>query len=87
MHHSTSVKHSPTYEVHDEKAEHIVREVLRRLDHDGDGLITKSEFISAGADGLPSFEEYGKGVLGHHYGEPTNVESLLGGCGRLTIHW
>lgn len=69
MHHSTSVKHSRDYEVHDEKANHIVHEVLRRLDKDRNGLITQREFVNGGPDGLPSFPEYGKGVLGHHYGE------------------
>lgn len=68
MHHSTSVKHSPTYEVHDEKANKITSEVMRKLDRDFDGLITKEEFTRAGPDGLPSFEQYGKNVLGHHYG-------------------
>lgn len=55
--------------MHDEKANHIVHEVLRRIDTDRNGLITQREFVAAGADGLPSFAEYGKGVLGHHYGE------------------
>jgi hypothetical protein len=69
VHHSTSVKHSPTYEVHDAKADRIVKEVLKRIDANGDALITKAEFVNAGADGLPLFEEYGKGILGHHYDE------------------
>lgn len=41
---------------------------MRKLDRDFDGLITKEEFTRAGPDGLPSFEQYGKNVLGHHYG-------------------
>lgn len=69
MHHSTSVKHSPDYEVHDEKALQIVQTVLRRLDRDRDGFITQREFINGGPGGLPAFEEFGKGILGHHYGE------------------
>ncbi|PWN33776.1 uncharacterized protein FA14DRAFT_173530 [Meira miltonrushii] len=69
VHHSTSVKHSQKYEVHDEKANKIVKEVLRRLDQDNDGQITLREFESAGADGLPTFEEFGHNVLGHHYDE------------------
>jgi hypothetical protein len=68
VHHSTSVKHSPDYEVHDEKANKIVKAVLARLDKDGDNLITQREFTNGGADGLPAFEEFGKGILGHHYG-------------------
>jgi len=68
VHHSTSVKHSPDYEVHDEKANTIVERVLRRLDRDRDGFVTQREFINGGPDGLPAFEEFGKGVLGHHYG-------------------
>ncbi|CEH17991.1 precursor to secretory protein ssp120 [Ceraceosorus bombacis] len=69
VHHSESVKVSPTYEVHDAKADHIVSEVLRRLDHNRDGVVTKAEFIAAGPDGLPSFEQYGTSSLGHHYDE------------------
>lgn len=67
VHHSTSIKHSPTAEVHDEKANKIVKEVLKRLDLDGDALVSKSEFLHGGVDALPTFEEYGIGVLGHHY--------------------
>ncbi|KDN37532.1 hypothetical protein K437DRAFT_259769 [Tilletiaria anomala UBC 951] len=69
VHHSTSVKHSPSPEVHDEKAEKVVAEVLRRLDSNNDGMVTKREFINGGPNGLPAFEQYGKGVLGHHYDE------------------
>ncbi|PWN52787.1 hypothetical protein IE53DRAFT_404967 [Violaceomyces palustris] len=69
VHHSTSVKHSENYEVHDEKANHIIKVLGERLDKNGDGVITKAEFIAGGPDGLPLFEEYGKGVLGHHYDE------------------
>lgn len=77
MHHSTSVKHSPDYEVHDEKANKIVREVLRKIDKDNDGVITQREFINAGPDGLPAFEEFGKGILGHHYGEARVICILM----------
>ncbi len=69
VHHSRSVKHSPSAEVHDEKADTIVAKVLARLDTNKDGLVTKREFINGGPDGLPSFEEYGKNALGHHYDE------------------
>ncbi|WFD29721.1 hypothetical protein MSPP1_000732 [Malassezia sp. CBS 17886] len=69
VHHSASRKHSPNAEVHDGKADHIVREVLRSLDRNGDGLITRSEFVRGGTRGLPLFPEYGKNALGHHYDE------------------
>lgn len=69
VHHSLSRKHSPNAEVHDEKADKIVREVLRRLDTNHDSLITKREFLAGGPNGLPLFPEYGKHALGHHYDE------------------
>ncbi|CAO1617926.1 unnamed protein product [Sympodiomycopsis kandeliae] len=69
VHHSLSAKHSPNHEVHDAKADHIVKTVLDRIDKDKDGLITKKEFVAAGKEGLPSFPEYGKHTLGHHYDE------------------
>lgn len=67
VHHSLSRKHSPNAEIHDEKADKIVREVLRRLDYNKDGVITRAEFLRAGKGGLPQFPEYGKNALGHHY--------------------
>lgn len=69
VHHSESKKHSPNHEVHDEKADKIVGAVLRAMDTNGDGLITKKEFIDAGPNGLPIFPEYNIGSLGHHYDE------------------
>ena len=69
VHHSLSRKHSPNAEVHDEKADQIVREVLRRLDTNRDSLITRKEFLAGGPDGLPLFPEFGKHTLGHHYDE------------------
>lgn len=69
VHHSLSAKHSPSHEVHDAKADKIVKTVLERVDKDNDGLITKREFIAAGKGGLPSFPEFGKHALGHHYDE------------------
>ncbi|SNX87879.1 related to SSP120 - secretory protein [Melanopsichium pennsylvanicum] len=69
VHHSESKKHSPTAEVHDEKADKIVNAVLRAMDINRDGLITKKEFIDAGPNGLPIFPEYNIGSLGHHYDE------------------
>lgn len=67
VHHSMSIKHSPNAEVHDAKADHIVKEVFSRLDTNHDAMISKTEFLHAGMEGLPSFEEYGKDILGHHY--------------------
>ena len=69
VHHSESKKHSSTAEVHDEKADKIVNAVLRAMDTNGDGLITKKEFVDAGPNGLPIFPEYNIGSLGHHYDE------------------
>ena len=69
IHHSLSRKHSPNAEVHDEKADKIVREGLRRLDKNHDSLITRKEFLAGGPNGLPTFPEYGKHTLGHHYDE------------------
>ncbi|KAL9939360.1 hypothetical protein V8E36_002173 [Tilletia maclaganii] len=69
VHHSKSRKHSKTAEIHDEKADFIVKEVLHRLDVNYDGVITKREFYNGGIEGLPTFEQYGKGTLGHHYDE------------------
>lgn len=67
VHHSLSRKVSPNAEIHDAKADHIVREVLARMDTNHDGVITRAEFLSAGKNGLPQFPEYGAHALGHHY--------------------
>lgn len=69
VHHSLSIKHSPTHEVHDAKADKIVQTVLNKLDRNRDGQITKREFLDGGEDGLPSFSMFGKDALGHHYDE------------------
>jgi len=69
VHHSLSRKHSPNAEVHDGKADTIVREVLRRLDFNKDGVITRAEFLRGGKAGLPQFPEFGAHALGHHYDE------------------
>lgn len=50
---------------HQGKAEFIVKTVLKRLDKNGDGVITVDELESVGLDGLPNFEVMG--VEGHHY--------------------
>ncbi|EPQ26270.1 uncharacterized protein PFL1_06205 [Pseudozyma flocculosa PF-1] len=69
VHHPESKKHSPSQETHADKADAIVKAVLERIDKNGDGVITKQEFIAAGPNGLPAFEQYGKNALGHHYDE------------------
>ncbi|PKI83149.1 hypothetical protein MVES_002867 [Malassezia vespertilionis] len=69
VHHSLSRKHSPEAEVHDSKADTIVREVLRVLDKNQDSLISRYEFMRGGPSALPSFPEFGKDALGHHYDE------------------
>ena len=50
---------------HQKKADHIVGQVLRRLDKNRDGKITLEEFEAVGVEGLPSFDELG--AEGHHY--------------------
>ena len=67
VHHSLSRKHSQNAEVHDGKADMIVREVLRRLDTNKDGVVSRAEFLRGGKAGLPQFPEFGKHALGHHY--------------------
>ncbi|KIS65907.1 uncharacterized protein UMAG_11591 [Mycosarcoma maydis] len=69
VHHSESKKHSANHEVHDQKADKIVRAVLLAMDTNGDDLITRKEFIDAGPNGLPLFPEFKIGSLGHHYDE------------------
>ena len=48
VHHSLSRKHSQNAEVHDGKADMIVREVLRRLDTNKDGVVSRAEFLRGG---------------------------------------
>ncbi|KAH9858300.1 hypothetical protein C2E23DRAFT_803434 [Lenzites betulinus] len=65
VHHVYSQKKSKDDVEHQKKADHIVMEVLRRLDKNRDGKITLEEFQAVGLDGLPSFDELG--AEGHHY--------------------
>nr|ODN87347.1 hypothetical protein L203_03620 [Cryptococcus depauperatus CBS 7841] len=55
----------------DERAKKIVKEVLDKLDTNGDGnaigKISLAEFLAGGNGGLPNFEGYKN--LGHHYDE------------------
>ncbi|ORY88887.1 hypothetical protein BCR35DRAFT_276524 [Leucosporidium creatinivorum] len=66
VHHEKRRKASgDSVEVHTQKAKEIVKEVLEKLDTNGDGVLTMREFVAGGVGGLPNF----KGVehLGHHY--------------------
>ncbi|KAG9002805.1 hypothetical protein FRB94_004751 [Tulasnella sp. JGI-2019a] len=65
VHHAYSKAQTPVKEVHDAKAERIVAEVLKRMDKNGDGVISASEFRAVGLDGLPDFSS--EGADGHHY--------------------
>ncbi|KAF8913193.1 hypothetical protein CPB84DRAFT_1760582 [Gymnopilus junonius] len=65
VHHVYSQKKSKDEIEHQEKAEHIVSTVLKRLDLNGDGLITADELEQVGLSGLPNFDEFG--AEGHHY--------------------
>ncbi|KAI0361080.1 hypothetical protein OH77DRAFT_1417277 [Trametes cingulata] len=65
VHHVYSQKKSKDEIEHQKKADHIVQEVLKRLDKNGDGKITLEEFEAVGLDGLPNFDDLG--AEGHHY--------------------
>ncbi|KAI0830813.1 hypothetical protein BC628DRAFT_1355711 [Trametes gibbosa] len=65
VHHLYSQKKSKDEIEHQKKADHIVKEVLRRLDKNRDGKITLEEFQAVGLDGLPNFDDLG--AEGHHY--------------------
>ena len=60
---------------HAGKAEFIVKTVLKRLDKNGDGVITLDELESVGLDGLPNFEVMG--VEGHHYDVESGMFDLV----------
>jgi len=65
VHHIHSQRQSTDELAHQEKADHVVKGVLERLDLDGDGRITAEELEKVGLDGLPNFD--GLGAEGHHY--------------------
>ncbi|KAI1794035.1 precursor to secretory protein Ssp120 [Ganoderma leucocontextum] len=65
VHHVYSQKKSKDEIEHQGKAEFIVKTVLKRLDKNGDGVITVDELETVGLDGLPNFDVLG--VEGHHY--------------------
>jgi len=65
VHHVYSQKKSKDDIEHQKKADHIVAEVLRILDLNGDGTILPEELEAVGLDGLPNFDNMG--AEGHHY--------------------
>jgi hypothetical protein len=67
LHHDSSKAASSSEDTHSAKAKIVVARVLDLLDKDKDGVLTLSEFIEAGSEGLPDFKGFEE--LGHHYGE------------------
>lgn len=65
LHHESSKKKSGSDEEHRRKTDEILAKVLAVLDQNGDGVVTKTEFVAAGEKGLPEFSHH-EG-LGHHY--------------------
>ncbi|KAF5332539.1 hypothetical protein D9611_005141 [Ephemerocybe angulata] len=65
VHHIYSQKKSKDDIEHQKKADHIVAEVLKKLDLNSDGLISPEELEKVGLDGLPNFDNMG--AEGHHY--------------------
>ncbi|KAH8921103.1 hypothetical protein BT69DRAFT_1298898 [Atractiella rhizophila] len=65
IHHETSQGESGSSADHERKSKEILERVLARLDKNGDGLVTRREFVEGGMGGLPDFKNM-KG-LGHHY--------------------
>lgn len=70
VHHEKLKKAGVSVEVHTEKAREIVSTVLKKLDTNGDGVLTMREFVAGGVAGLPNFE--GVEHLGHHYGQSSS---------------
>lgn len=76
VHHETSRQHTPDAEKHRQKTEEILGQVLKAVDFNKDGVVTKSEFlVAAKKGGLPNFE--GMKGLGHHYDEGALVLCAL----------
>ncbi|MBW0524145.1 hypothetical protein O181_063860 [Austropuccinia psidii MF-1] len=65
--HETALDQSASVAQHDSKASRILTEVMDKLDLNKDGLVTKSEFVTAAEHGLPKFDDIVG--LGHHYDE------------------
>ena len=87
VHHETSREKSGGDAEHQKKADEIMAKVLATLDRNGDGIVTKTEFVSAGRKGLPEFSDH-EG-LGHHYdseGEYFLVRSFPF-CARSSQAW
>lgn len=82
LHHETSREGSNSDEHHSLKTDDILRQVLAVLDKNGDGIVTKREFLSAGPGALPNFE--GVEGLGHHYNSEGEVRAAH--CGLLASH-
>lgn len=76
VHHETSRAKSGSDEAHEVKTEEILSQVLAVLDMNGDGVVTKREFLEAvKRGGLPNFE--GIEGLGHHYDTEGEVSHAL----------
>lgn len=65
LHHEESREQSTSDDHHQTKTEEIIAKVLAVLDENGDGVVTKREFLAKGADALPDFKDVPG--LGHHY--------------------
>lgn len=66
LHHDSSKAASKTSEAQAAKAKIVTTKVLDLLDKDGDRVVTLSEFLALGSEGLPDFKGFED--LGHHYG-------------------
>ena len=73
---------STSDEHHESRTDEILKQVLAVLDANGDGVVTKREFLDAvKKGGLPNFE--GVENLGHHYdteGEVRYSSGVLNAC-------
>lgn len=65
VHHPYSQARSADKDAHDAKAKQIVDGVLKRMDTDGDGVVSEAEFLAVGLEGLPDYSALG--AEGHHY--------------------
>ncbi|KAJ9099017.1 hypothetical protein QFC20_005774 [Naganishia adeliensis] len=66
LHHPHAKKDTPDAHM-EAKRNAIIDKVLKQLDTNKDGIVSKEEFIAGGVEGLPSFVSYPD--LGHHYDE------------------
>ncbi len=58
LHHHSVKEKIPQQHVMDSRTRVVVEKVLERLDTDKDNRISLDEFLTGGAEGLPSFEGY-----------------------------